>query len=167
MSQPSQSSQLVYCRDESCPIIELHRVRGVCLAAARERLQETKLEGKSRSKRPPWRRPAPDVLDDVIVEIVSPYVPKQFKQVLEDVVDNYGEIAPSKDASAFQLHWHLRSLIQLGRIARVEVSKQLFVYLRAGSRLISDLGFIQNFVEGIDPPAQASSRMDEYSRYLV
>lgn len=142
----SQLSQDQICRDERCPIIAIHELHDI-------RHMRFRSGPKSKSTRLPWKRPAPEILDEVIVETTSLYRPKRFQELYHDVQADYGEIAASEPASLRQVHWHLERLIHAGRVWRADLGDRLYAYLRPGSKVMRDFSFLRDLVFGGIPEA--------------
>jgi len=121
------------CRDEWCEIDEIHLAHKV----------RQKREPKPRSDKPPWLLPAREALDESILKAVSDVRPKHFAQIVSDVENDYGTLAENRRSGMRRVHRHLRTLVNMGAVLRIEIGEMLFAYLKPTSRIASDVGFVR------------------------
>ncbi len=140
MCQASDLDQI--CRDENCPIIRIH--------AAHLPVKAVEPRDTSKSSRPPWKRPSPELLDESIVEATSLRVPKRYSELYQEIRETYGEVAANDAAALRQVHWHLERLVEAGRVLRVSIGDRFYAYLRAGSRIARDIPLIREIMSGGD-----------------
>lgn len=124
------------CRHEACPRIGVHDAHPVPAAALRAHARAERVPRYRRYPKP-WQIPSMDGLTEAVYAAVSTYEPRLFIQIYRDVLDSYGACCERA------AHRHLVRLRRQGRIVRVDLRvKNLYAYLRAGSRLTNDPDYV-------------------------
>jgi hypothetical protein len=133
-----------------CDRIDLHPAHQVPKGLVKEKIKQLKKaerkQSSSMSQRPPWRRPAPKVLDNSIARAVSKTYPKPLDAILREVEDDYG-LDSTKSAFNRNVQRHLTKLVERGHILRIDLGQRLYAYLRPGSALVDDIGLIREQIE--------------------
>lgn len=138
------------CRDECCDRDDIHYAHEDIVA---------KREPKPRSSRKPWLLPAPEALDEAIVRAVSDVCPKPFVRLANDVVNDFGSLGENSKSGERRLHRRIKSLVDQGRILRIEIGNTLFAYLKPTSRIANDLDFLREAIA--ETITEASGRRTE------
>lgn len=124
----------VICCDENCERTDLHRKHLV-------------------AKRPPsepHHRPKksdPKTLTGAVARAVS-RTPKVFREIVRDVVDDYGKVSPTEASAERSIHRHLKKLVERGQIIKLDLGFTFAVYLRPKSRWLRDPEAIREYIEG-------------------
>jgi hypothetical protein len=71
-------------------------------------------------------------IDDIILLSLSR--PKHFAELFHEVEESYGRVSETKEAGVRKLHRHLASLVERGRMLRLDLGDSLQAYFRPDSR---------------------------------
>lgn len=123
------------CRNELCEIEGLHAPHEVNVRA--------RVEQPPRSKRKPWRLPAPLALDESIIRAVSDIQPRHFMAIVAEVENDFGSLGDKPKSGQRRVHRRLRALCEAGRVLRIDVGGMMYGYLKPTSRIARDIGYIR------------------------
>jgi hypothetical protein len=118
------------CRDDRCVRLEVH-------AAHLLTTPEEAPVRPSRGRRPVWQHPAPRALDHAIAKATSLIYPRHLDAIVQYVHADYG---PCTSRAILR---RLGRLVERGQILRIDLGRQLYAYLRPGSKLVGDVGLMR------------------------
>lgn len=171
------------CRDERCDIDEVHmqhiiidspqaqRARGwkkdpfeqedgswvlVDKNTGRRVHTSTKENDIENVYKGPWSRHSQTALYEHVAAAISSARIKVMSEIHQDVINSYGNV------NVRSVYRHVSDLVASGFAVRIEINKMLGVYVRQGSPLLKDCGWIFDQMEGSSENLDEDSILDEF-----